>query len=413
MEHRQKLQVFSVVGHLQSGKSSIVAQLKASDETNGEEIKLDSTELIQTIDTQTIEKETGRTFIHTYHFLNSPTVIQNTPGSLCYFKEIYRSIVLADVVILIVSPCGKESSQNNEKTTKNLIVAAFVAGIKDLVIVVNKMDQVDYSSEYFFQQKQNITKITKNVGYSKSLNIHFIPTCVTTGGNILQKDPNMRWYSGPTVQSILSTFTPREFDINNPLILPVQKIKTIPKGTVFVGRIISGIIEPGVQFHLDKEGGLPSTVREIQKKKTDVKVAFAGDFVSILVQNASRKLIRTGYLLQENERNIPIIKSFSCKVKILYKKINNGCIPVLSCFCAQGPCKWQLPEGVESVKKGTLITVHVVCHSPMRVLPYHENQFLGRVCFRFRDEIIAAGVVLETNVDSSLDVVGRLTKAAR
>lgn len=423
---RDVLQIVTFVGHLQGGKSSVVSQLlanddeekqtknKGSDKSEDEENHTNTNEpRTSIIDKLEIERITGRTFIHTYHFLNSPTVIQNTPGSLKYFKEIYRSIVLADAMFIVVS-AEQDDEFLHTKTTKVLCVAAFVAGIKNIIVLINKMDTCQYSNETFTSKKNETLKVLKLIGYPIT-SVITIPICGITGGNIIYKDDNMKWYKGPTVQLAIKKIEPRKFDSHKPFLLPIQKVNCIPRGTIVVGRIISGYIETGTVISFPN--GEPVVAKEMQKKNEDVKIAFAGDFVSVLVGTRENKnLFRTGRVFNCGDIEFPVVKSFTCKVKILRKKpIKVSSHPTLTCFCAQGPCIWETMEkddkNVTQVKKGQIAIVRVVCLFQVNIAPFKENPELGRVWFRFHHEIVAAGVVIECDKKESIS--GRLTKAAR
>ena len=110
-------------------------------------------------------------------------------------------------------------------------------GLKQVIVVMNKMDKVEYKKERFNEVKEELKK------FLDSINIHptyIIPISAREGDNVANKSENMDWYEGPTVLEALDTFEPNQSNNNKPLRFSVQDVYMWDK------RIIAGRVETGL-----------------------------------------------------------------------------------------------------------------------------------------------------------------------
>jgi sulfate adenylyltransferase subunit 1 len=76
------------------------------------------------------------------------------------------------------------------------------------VIVVNKMDLVDYSEEVYNKIKADFEALNAKV-LSKS-NVSYIPLSALTGDNVVDKTDAMPWYKGQTILEHLEALEPAD-----------------------------------------------------------------------------------------------------------------------------------------------------------------------------------------------------------
>src|SRR5207247_11378129 len=78
-------------------------------------------------------------------------------------------------------------------------------GIKHLIVVVNKMDLVDYSEERFREIEQDYRKFLVDLG----LEAHaFIPASANEGENVARASIQMKWYCRASVLEALDHLEP-------------------------------------------------------------------------------------------------------------------------------------------------------------------------------------------------------------
>ena len=144
--------------------------------------------------------ETTHFFTDTYYY-----ALIDAPGHRDYVKNFIRGGSLADVALLLV-PANKglyEASiaKGNHKKgevqgqTRHHARLCHLLGIEQIIVGVNRMDEVEYSEERFLEIKNEIDKMLTKIGY-KTKKIPFIPMCGLYGDNLVQPSQSMPWYSG-------------------------------------------------------------------------------------------------------------------------------------------------------------------------------------------------------------------------
>ena len=91
----------------------------------------------------------------------------------------------------------------NEWYGENLadIRLAYTMGIRQLIVVVNKMDSTrpPYSGRRFEEIQKEVSGFIKKVGYNPAA-VAFIPISGWHGDNILEPSTNMGWYKGWAIE---------------------------------------------------------------------------------------------------------------------------------------------------------------------------------------------------------------------
>jgi bifunctional enzyme CysN/CysC len=100
-------------------------------------------------------------------------------------------------------------------------------GIKQIAIVVNKMDLHDYDEKVFKNIKNEYTKFLKELYISPQA---FIPISARIGENITKKSENMTWYKENDVLTTIDNFKKEASDTQKPFRLPVQDIYKFTQG---------------------------------------------------------------------------------------------------------------------------------------------------------------------------------------
>src|SRR5690606_23487323 len=95
-----------------------------------------------------------------------------------FIKNMITGTSQADVALLVI-PAAKgefESSISKEGQAREHALLAYTLGVKQLVVVVNKMDDntVNYSESRFNEIKTEVSNFLKKIGY-KPEKVPFIP----------------------------------------------------------------------------------------------------------------------------------------------------------------------------------------------------------------------------------------------
>ena len=122
---------------------------------------------------------------------NNYTII-DAPGHKDFVKNMITGTSQADAAVLVVS-----CKDGVQPQTKEHAFLAQVMGLKQVIVAINKMDEVKYEESSFKKVKEEMTKLLQGIGY-KVDNIKFIPLSAWVGDNVAKKSENTGWYKGET-----------------------------------------------------------------------------------------------------------------------------------------------------------------------------------------------------------------------
>ena len=363
--------------------------------------------------------------------------IIDTPGYSTYFKETIKGISLSDIVILVVSAAKGEfeasvADRLYSYPFKDRAITASAFGVKQLIVAVNKMDafNIGYSRDRFQEVQQEVSKYIKRIGYDPQT-VPFIPISGWSGDNLVTKSPNMPWWEGPTLlEAIDSMQSPKKL-IDLPLrflISNVYRITGINGGTVIAGRVISGIIKPGMIISISPGNFTGTTVFTIEKFHVPIEEAIPGDIVGVCIKDCSffYSQIKSGFLAGDASQDPPQeANKLIVQLVVIYhpREIRAGYTPVFDCHSAHVPCKWTniiskidkktfevLEENPTSIKPGDSAIVEMVPMKPICVESFEDNPRLGRFTIRDSRRTIAIGIIKHVEKKNKQ---GQMTKAVR
>jgi len=239
-----------MVGHVDHGKSTLVGRL-LHDTGFIPETKMDHVkkvcedqgkgfEFAFLLDGLEEERDQGITIDVAQMFFKSKKrnyVIIDAPGHKEFLKNMISGASNADVAFLMID--AEEGIQEQSKRHAYLLA---LLGIKQIAIVVNKMDLVGYSEEVFNSTREAYTKYLKTIHVTPRT---FIPISAYHGENVLVKSAKMPWYQGETILEILDGFTAHDDVSKLPFRFPVQDVYKFDKRRIIAGRVESGSISTG------------------------------------------------------------------------------------------------------------------------------------------------------------------------
>src|SRR5246500_373494 len=115
-------------------------------------------------------------------------------------------------------------------------------GIRQVAVVVNKMDRVDFSAARFAEISAEISAHLTGLGVTPSA---VIPISARDGDGVAERTPRTQWYNGPTVVEALDALEPARPLAELALRLPVQAIYKFDDRRIVAGRIESGHLSSG------------------------------------------------------------------------------------------------------------------------------------------------------------------------
>ncbi|MFA4907628.1 MAG: translation elongation factor EF-1 subunit alpha [archaeon] len=405
------------IGHVDHGKSTLVGRLLYDTGTLSEQeyrkIKAEADAkgkgtfaFAYVMDQLKEERERGVTIDVAYKKFqgkkNDFTII-DAPGHKDFVKNMITGTSQADAAVLVVS--AKDGIQPQ---TKEHAFLAKVMGLQQIVIALNKMDEVNYEEKKFNEVKAEIQKLLSSVGF-KPDTIAMIPVSAWVGDNVAKKSEKLAWFKGPTLVEQLDNLTAPEPPTGKPLRLPIQDVYTIKGvGAVPVGRVETGIMKPGDKIIINPPGKL-AEVKTIEMHHEQLAQAVPGDNVGFNVRGLSRDDIARGDVVGHEKDPPMIAKDFIAQIIVLNHPtaIPQNYTPVFHMHTAQLSCVFAelqkkldpktgatLEENPKFLKTGDAAIVKIVPTKPVCVEEYKKFPQLGRFAVRDMGQTVAAGMII-------------------
>lgn len=298
-----------IAGHLNHGKSTLIGRLLFDTDSLPEgvikEIKKicdilgKPLEFAFVMDRFKEERERGITIDTTQTFFKTDKrdyVIIDAPGHREFLKNMITGASQAEAAILIV-----DAKEGVREETKRHAYILKMLGIKQVIVVINKMDLINYAKERFDEIKRELLKFLYSIGIIPP---YIIPISAIEGSNVAKKSESMSWYNGPTILEALDIFKPKKNSASKPLRFPIQDVYEINGKKILVGRVESGEIKEGDEVIIlpMKKKAIVKTIEVFQKFK---KKAQAGESIGVTLEK-SPVFIERGQIIS-GISHLPII----------------------------------------------------------------------------------------------------------
>lgn len=266
------------------------------------------------------------------------TVI-DAPGHKDFIKNMITGAAQSDAAFLVVAAAEGIMAQ-----TKEHLILAKTQGVKQLCVLVNKMDTVDYSKDKYEGVKKDLSELIKQMGFNLE-KVQFIPISALQGDNVAKKSENMDWYEGPTVLEQFNSFEAPEKPVDLPLRVPLQDVYSITGiGVVPVGRVETGVMKVGDKVIVmpAREGtGVTGEVKSIEMHHEQIKEAEPGDNIGFSVRGIGKKDIARGDVLGKVDNPPTVVSEFTAQIFILNHPsvVTVGYTPVFHIHTAQVACR--------------------------------------------------------------------------
>ncbi|KAL9112100.1 MAG: hypothetical protein Q9227_003477 [Pyrenula ochraceoflavens] len=270
-QKRKNAANFVVIGHVDSGKSTLMGRLLFSlNAVSERQMALYHREAERTgkssfafawiLDSGSEERERGVTMdIATNTFSTTKTNfrILDAPGHRDFVPNMIAGAAQADFAVLVIDSGVGEFESGMRGQTKEHVLLVRSMGVQKLIVAINKMDAAGWSQDRFTDiQQQTLAFLTTGARF-KPENLTFIPCSGLQGQNILDalpketdannKTPPWAWYKGPTLIEALDTAEPQTFALESPLRMTISDVGlglTASLSSVS-GRIESGTLQTG------------------------------------------------------------------------------------------------------------------------------------------------------------------------
>ena len=400
---------FVIVGHVDHGKSTLIGRLLYDTDSlppdKIEEVQKASakagreTEFAYLLDHLEEERKQGITIDTTQVFFKTNKrryVIIDAPGHVEFVKNMITGASQAEAAVLII-----DVVEGVKEQTKRHSYMLSLLGLHQVVVVLNKMDLVDFSEERFDTVKKDAAEWLKSISIEPTF---YIPISAIKGDNVASKSENMGWYTSPTFLESLDTLQNRQPPEDKPLLMPIQDVYKIGDKRINVGRVESGVIEKGTQVRILPTGQI-TNVNSIEKYLENPDKAVASECIGITT--ADSVFLDRGNVVclpgaepvltdrihanifwmtkQDFVKDQKLIircatQETSCKIESINKRINSSTLEVIA-------------ENADAIKNLEVAEVIIKTKKPMAIKDFNDIQELGRFVLVQNENICAGGII--------------------
>jgi len=356
------------IGHVDHGKTTLTAAItKVLAETGGAVFTG-----YADIDKAPEERERGITIstAHVeYETANRHYAHVDCPGHADYVKNMITGAAQMDGAILVVNAADGPMPQTREH-----ILLARQVGVPQLVVYMNKVDQVD-DEEILELVELEVRELLTSYGYDGD-NIPIVKGSALAA--LEGRDDKIGKESIYELMKAVDEFIPQPpRPTDKPFLMPVEDVFSISgRGTVVTGRVEAGIVKVGEEVEIV---GLKPTrktvVTGVEMFRKLLDQGMAGDNIGALVRGVAREDVERGQVLCKPGSVTPHTE-FNAEVYVLSKDEGGRHTPFFANYRPQFYFRTTdvtgeviLPEGTEMVMPGDNVTIGVKLIAPIAMDP--------------------------------------------
>jgi len=288
------------IGHVDHGKTTLTAAITATLALEGDSVAKDYADIDGapeerargiTINTAHVEYETqNRHYAHV-----------DCPGHADYVKNMITGAAQMDGAILVVSAADGPMPQTREH-----ILLSKQVGVPDIVVFLNKEDQVD-DEELLELVELEVRELLSAYDFPGD-DIPICPGSALQAIEAISSNPEIKRGDNPWVDKIFALMdavdeyipTPVR-DVEKTFLMAIEDVFSITgRGTVATGRIERGVIKVGDDVEVvGITDTTVTTITGIEMFQKTLDEGFAGDNVGILLRGVDRENIERGMVLSQ------------------------------------------------------------------------------------------------------------------
>ena len=317
----------------------------------------------------------------------------DAPGHADYIKNMITGAAQMDGAILVVSAADGPMPQTREH-----ILLARQVGVPNVLVFLNKVDQVD-DPELIDLVEEEVRELLNKYEYDGAKTPIIRGSALNALSSSSAEDEAAKPI-GQLLQTMDEYFPIPQRDTQKPFLMPVEDIFSIEgRGTVVTGRIERGQIKIGGEVEIVGIKPTQKTaITGIEMFNKQLDFGQAGDNAGVLLRGLKKEDVERGQVLAAPGTLTPHTE-FDSEVYILTKEEGGRHTPFLTGYKPQFYFRTTdvtgdvvLPEGTEMVMPGDTVKLKVKLVAPIAL---EEQQ---RFAIREGGRTVGAGVVTKISV---------------
>ncbi|MBP8626158.1 MAG: GTP-binding protein [Syntrophorhabdales bacterium] len=395
-----------ITGHIDHGKSTLIGRLlydtgvlkedRYHEITETSSMLGKHTEFAFVLDALEEEREKGITIDTTQIYFQTQKrkyVIIDAPGHKEFLRNMITGASYAEAAVLII-----DANEGIREQTKRHAYLLGMVGIKDVCVLINKMDLVGYSKEVFDRVVREIDEFFSAISIRPKF---FIPISALSGINVARRDNTINWYNGPCLFEALDELTFKAFE-KRPFRFPVQDVYRISRETIYVGRIESGEVEPGMETYVFPKNRQCKIVEIKKFLKKGVEKASYGESIGLIIKDG--KPIKRGNVIA-GTKDIHVKRGFDANLFWFYGEYKKGDAITIKCTTQESPCSMEIREKFDpatmdrkeksdTLEIGEVARVRIKTRKPLAIDTFSYIPEMGRFIIEKDGVPVGGGIIV-------------------
>lgn len=410
-----------IVGHVDHGKSTLIGRLLH--ETGSlPEGKLETLKEVSArrgmpfewsflLDALQTERDQGITIDTTQIRFRTPShdiVLIDAPGHTEFLRNMITGASQADAALLII-----DAAEGVRDQTRRHGYLLHLLGIRQVAIVINKMDRVDFSRERFEEIAREITAHLEGLGVTPTA---IIPISARNGDGVARRTPAIAWHKGPTVVEALDHLAAAPAADELPLRLPVQAIYKFDDRRIVAGRVEAGSLNAGDEIVIMPAGKI-ARIRSVEgwPEPPEPGTLTAGRSVGITLDR--ELFVERGNIIAHVATPPRETRRLTARVFWLHDTpLATGANLVVRMATAEARATVVAIEnavdpgelshiGTQTIARNHVGDIDIVLSEPLAVDPAADNPRTGRLVIEVGGRIAGGGLVLSVTAGKPSDLI--------
>jgi bifunctional enzyme CysN/CysC len=402
-----------IVGHVDHGKSTLVGRLLH--ETGSlPEGKLEMLQAVSArrgmpfewsflLDALQTERDQGITIDTTqirFRTGSRDIVLIDAPGHAEFLRNMITGASQADGAVLII-----DALEGVRDQTRRHGYLLHLLGIKQVAVVVNKMDRVAFSPARFREISDEISSHLIGLGVTPSA---VIPISARDGDGVAARTAQIGWYNGPTVVEALDALEPARPLEQLSLRLPVQAIYKFDDRRIVAGRIESGHLAAGDEIVIMPAGKI-AKIKTVESWPVTPLAGKQGAGRSVGITLDRELFVERGDIIAHTGKSPRDTRRLRARIFWLHEKALTKGDQILvrlgtrEARASVVAIEKAVDPGALSNAENTAIArnhvgeIDISLAQPIAVDPYSDNPRTGRLVIEVNGRIAGGGLVLSVD----------------
>jgi len=402
-----------IVGHVDHGKSTLVGRLlhETGSLPDG---KLEMLKAVSArrgmpfewsflLDALQTERDQGITIDTTqirFRTMSRDVVLIDAPGHAEFLRNMITGASQADGAVLII-----DALEGVRDQTRRHGYLLHLLGIKQVAVVVNKMDRVDFSADRFKEISDEISAHLIGLGVTPSA---VIPISARDGDGVAERTPRIGWYEGPSVVEALDALEPARPLEQLALRLPVQAIYKFDDRRIVAGRIESGSLSAGDEIVIMPAGKI-AKIKSVESWPVTPLHGLHGAGRSVGITLDRELFIERGDVISHTGASPRDTRRIRARIFWLHDKplakgeqilirlgTRESRAHVVAIEKAVDPGELSNAE-TKSIARNHVGEIDISLAQPVAADPYQDNPRTGRLVIEVNGRIAGGGLVLSVD----------------